>query len=83
MAGDEGVHRRLLEDMSRSARPMAPVRAMGDADVKDAVHEIPSAIHLKRHTWDTNQSSRPGSRRSRAKIIDALRRQGEKEIRTR
>src|SRR5271166_3443188 len=81
MAGDEGVYRRLLEELGRSVRAMARAafaRArLGDADVEDAVQETLLAIHLKRHTWD------PGQRLghwvnaiARHKIIDAMRRRG-------
>ncbi len=64
MAGDEGVYRRLLEELGRSVRAMARgafARArVGDADVEDAVQETLLAIHLKRHTWDPSQKLAPG-----------------------
>jgi RNA polymerase sigma-70 factor (ECF subfamily) len=81
MAGNEGVYRRLLEDIGRSVRAMARAafaRArMGDADVEDAVQEALLAIHLKRHTWDSNQKLAPWVNAiARHKIIDAMRRRG-------
>ena len=81
MAGDEGVYRRLLEEISRSVRAMARAafaRArLGDADVEDAVQETLLAIHLKRHTWDPSQKLSPWVNAiARHKIIDAMRRRG-------
>jgi RNA polymerase sigma-70 factor (ECF subfamily) len=83
MAGDEGVYRRLLEDIGRSVRAMARgafARArVGDADIEDAVQETLLAIHLKRHTWNTNQKLGPWVNAiARHKIIDAMRRRGAK-----
>jgi len=64
LAGDEGVYRRLLEEIGRAVRAMARgafSRArLGDADVEDVVQETLLAIHLKRHTWDGGSSWRPG-----------------------
>jgi RNA polymerase sigma-70 factor, ECF subfamily len=81
MAGDEGVYRRLLEEIGRSVRAMARgafARArVGDADVEDAVQETLLAIHLKRHTWDMSQKLGPWVNAiARHKIIDAMRRRG-------
>ena len=81
MAGDEGVYRRLLEDLGRSVRAMARAafaRArLGDADVEDAVQETLLAIHLKRHTWDPALKLGPWVNAvARHKIIDAMRRRG-------
>jgi RNA polymerase sigma-70 factor (ECF subfamily) len=63
IAGDEGAYRRLLEDISRSVRAMAraafaSARA-GDGDIEDTVQETLLAIHLKRHTWDSEQKLAP------------------------
>ena len=81
MTGDEGVYRRLLEELGRRVRAMARAafaRArLGDADVEDAVQETLLAIHLKRHTWDPGQKLGPWvSAIARHKIIDAMRRRG-------
>jgi RNA polymerase sigma-70 factor (ECF subfamily) len=85
MAGNEGVYRRLLEDIGRSVRAMARSafnRArMGDADVEDAVQETLLAIHLKRHTWDPSQKLAPWVNAiARHKIIDAMRRRGARRV---
>ncbi len=85
MAGDEGVYRRLLEEIGRSARAMARAafaRArLGDADVEDAVQETLLAIHLKRHTWDPGQRLGPWVNAIlRHKIIDAMRRRGARRL---
>ena len=81
IAGDEGVYRRLLEEIARSVRAMARAafaRArLGDADVEDAVQESLLAIHLKRHTWDPGHKLAPWVNAvARHKIIDAMRRRG-------
>ena len=81
MAGDEGVYRRLLEDIGRSVRGNARAafaRArLGEADVEDAVQETLLAIHLKRHTWNPGQKLGPWVNAiARHKIIDAMRRRG-------
>jgi len=85
MAGDEGVYRRLLEEIGRAVRAMARgafQRArQGDADVEDAVQETLLAIHLKRHTWDPGQKLGPWVKAiARHKIIDAMRRRGARRI---
>ena len=85
MAGDEGVYRRLLEEIGRSVRAMARAafaRArVGDADIEDAVQETLLAIHLKRHTWDMNQKLGPWVNAiARHKIIDAMRRRGARQF---
>jgi RNA polymerase sigma-70 factor, ECF subfamily len=85
MAGDEGVYRRLLEELGRSVRGMARAafaRArLGDADVEDAVQETLLAIHLKRHTWDASQRLGPWVNAiARHKIIDAMRRRGARRV---
>lgn len=85
MAGDEGVYRRLLEEIGRSARAMARAafaRArLGDADVEDAVQETLLAIHLKRAAWDPGQKLGPWVNAiARHKIIDAMRRRGARRM---
>src|ERR1700722_2818427 len=81
LAGDEGVYRRLLEEIGRAVRPMARgafSRArVGDADVEDVVQETLLAIHLKRQTWDGGMKLTPWVNAiARHKIIDAMRRRG-------
>ena len=81
IAGDEGVYRRLLEEIGRSVRAMArgafSRAGVGDADVEDAVQETLLAIHLKRQTWDAGQPLAPWVYAiARHKIVDAMRRRG-------
>src|SRR5271155_3072254 len=85
LAGDEGVYRRLLEEIGRAVRPMARgafSRArVGDADVEDVVQETLLAIHLKRQTWDGGQRLAPWVNAiARHKIIDAMRRRGARRL---
>src|SRR5437763_1597182 len=85
IAGDDGVYRRLLEDIGRSIRAMvrsAFARARGgDADVEDVVQETLLAIHLKRHTWDPEQKLGPWvGAIARHKTIDAMRRRGGRKM---
>jgi RNA polymerase sigma-70 factor, ECF subfamily len=85
IAGDEGVYRRLLEEIGRSVRAMARAafaRArMGDADIEDAVQETLLAIHLKRHTWDVEQKLAPWVNAiARHKIVDVMRRRGTRRV---
>jgi RNA polymerase sigma-70 factor (ECF subfamily) len=85
IGGDEGVYRRLLEEIGRSVRAMARgafSRArVGDADVEDVVQETLLAIHLKRQTWDGGLKLAPWvAAIARHKIIDAMRRRGARRI---
>ena len=85
LAGDEGIYRRLLDEIARAVRPMARgafSRArVGDADVEDVVQETLLAIHLKRHSWDGGQRLAPWVNAiARHKIIDAMRRRGARRL---
>src|SRR4029077_2287093 len=85
IAGDEGSYRRLLEDIGRSVRAMARgafARAgVGDADVEDAVQETLLALHLKRHTWDHEQSLASWVYAiARHKVVGTLRRRGRRKV---
>jgi RNA polymerase sigma-70 factor (ECF subfamily) len=79
--GDEASYRLLLESLSRSLRA-ATRRGFAQAgaalnDVEDVVQETLLAIHLKRHTWNSDQPLGPWVRAiARHKLIDALRRRG-------
>lgn len=81
IAGDEASYRRLLDALSRSLRA-AVRRGFSNAgaapnDVEDVVQETLLAIHLKRHTWKSDQPLGPWVRAiARHKLIDALRRRG-------
>lgn len=79
--GDEVAYRRLLESLSQSLRA-ATRRGFAQAgaalnDVEDVVQETLLALHLKRHTWNSDQPLGPWVRAiARHKLIDALRRRG-------
>ena len=79
--GDEASYRQLLESLSHSLRA-ATRRGFAQAgaalnDVEDVVQETLLAIHLKRHTWNSDQPLGPWVRAiARHKLIDALRRRG-------
>jgi RNA polymerase sigma-70 factor (ECF subfamily) len=80
-AGNEGAYRRLLTLLAPVLRAQARrglSRARGtDSDSEDVVQETLLAIHLKRHTWDTERPIGPWIRAiARNKLIDHLRRRG-------
>lgn len=81
LAGDDGAYRDLLEAMAPVLRRIAGqglLRAgMGNADTEDVVQEILLAIHLKRHTWLSDQPFLPWLNAiTRYKMIDVMRRRG-------
>jgi RNA polymerase sigma-70 factor (ECF subfamily) len=79
--GDSASYRQLLESLSNSLRAVTR-RGFAQAgaalnDVEDVVQETLLAIHLKRHTWNSDQPLGPWVRAiARHKLIDALRRRG-------
>ncbi len=79
-AGDAAAYRRLLKDLApvlRAAARRGFVRAGCDADAEDVVQETLLAIHLKRHTWRSEEPIGPWIWAiARNKLIDALRRRG-------
>jgi RNA polymerase sigma-70 factor (ECF subfamily) len=81
IAGDEVAYRQLLDALSRSIRA-ATRRGFANVgaplnDVEDVVQETLLAIHLKRHTWNSDQPLGPWVNAiARHKLIDALRRRG-------
>ncbi len=81
IGGDAASYRQLLESLSTSLRA-ATRRGFAQAgaaqnDVEDVVQETLLAIHLKRHTWNSEQPLGPWVRAiARHKLIDALRRRG-------
>lgn len=81
IGGDETAYHQLLESLSHSLRA-ATRRGFAQAgaalnDVEDVVQETLLAIHLKRHTWDSDQPLGPWVRAiARHKLIDAMRRRG-------
>jgi len=79
--GDAASYRQLLESLAQSLRA-ATRRGFAQAgaalnDVEDVVQETLLAVHLKRHTWNSDQPLGPWVRAiARHKLIDALRRRG-------
>ncbi|HEX9881581.1 MAG TPA: sigma-70 family RNA polymerase sigma factor [Hyphomicrobium sp.] len=79
--GDAASYRQLLESLARTLRAatrrgFAQVGAAPN-DVEDVVQETLLAVHLKRHTWNSDQPLGPWVRAiARHKLIDALRRRG-------
>jgi RNA polymerase sigma-70 factor, ECF subfamily len=81
LAGDQASYRRLLAELAPALRGLARrglARAgLGTADVEDVVQETLLAIHVKRHTWKTDQPFKPWLNAiARHKLIDVLRRRG-------
>jgi RNA polymerase sigma-70 factor, ECF subfamily len=77
LSGDESAYRQLLERLAPVLRGLARRRLGGSADVEDVVQETLLAIHLKRHTWKTDQPFKPWLNAiARHKLIDVLRRRG-------
>jgi len=81
IGGDAASYRQLLDSLSHSLRAVTR-RGFAQAgaalnDVEDVVQETLLAIHLKRHTWKSDQPLGPWVRAiARHKLIDALRRRG-------
>ncbi|HEX2591895.1 MAG TPA: sigma-70 family RNA polymerase sigma factor [Rhizomicrobium sp.] len=81
LAGDSRNYRELLESITPHLRALVRrnlARAgAGNADAEDVVQEVLLAIHLKRHTWMTDQPFTPWLNAiARHKVIDALRKRG-------
>jgi RNA polymerase sigma-70 factor (ECF subfamily) len=81
MAGDDGAYHRLLKAVTpvlRAAARRGLARAGQPPDqAEDIVQEILLAVHLKRHTWDSEAPFAPWLFAiARNKLIDALRRRG-------
>jgi RNA polymerase sigma-70 factor (ECF subfamily) len=81
MSGDDAAYHRLLKSVTpvlRAAARRGLVRAGQPVDQsEDIVQDILLAVHLKRHTWDTNAPFAPWLFAiARNKLIDALRRRG-------
>ncbi|MDE2379267.1 sigma-70 family RNA polymerase sigma factor [Bradyrhizobium sp.] len=81
MAGDDAAYHRLLKAVTpvlRAAARRGLARAGAPADQsEDIVQDILLAVHLKRHTWDSEAPFAPWLFAiARNKLIDALRRRG-------
>ena len=81
ISGDSGAYHRLLKALTpvlRAGARRGLARAGQPVDQsEDIVQDILLAVHLKRHTWDTNAPFAPWLFAiARNKLIDALRRRG-------
>ena len=81
ISGDEGAYHRLLRSVTpvlRAGARRGLLRAGQPVDQsEDIVQDILLAVHLKRHTWDSNAPFAPWLFAiARNKLIDALRRRG-------
>jgi RNA polymerase sigma-70 factor, ECF subfamily len=81
ISGDDAAYHRLLRAVTpvlRAAARRGLARAGQPVDQsEDIVQDILLAVHLKRHTWDTNAPFAPWLFAiARNKLIDALRRRG-------
>ena len=81
LAGDAEAYRLLLEALApvlrRVARQGLRQAGAGNADAEDVVQEVLLAVHLKRHTWMSDQPFSPWLNAiARYKLIDVLRRRG-------
>jgi RNA polymerase sigma-70 factor, ECF subfamily len=81
ISGDEVAYHRLLRSVTpvlRAAARRGLLRAGQPVDQsEDIVQDILLAVHLKRHTWDTNAPFAPWLFAiARNKLIDQLRRRG-------
>ncbi len=79
LAGDAAAYRELLEAITPHLRSIVRrgLARAGNADMEDVVQEVLLAIHLKRHTWMTDQPFGPWLNAiARHKVIDVLRKRG-------
>lgn len=81
IGGDARAYDLLLRDLSAAlrgrVRRVLKSSGHGDADPEDIVQEILLAIHLKRHTWRTNEPAGPWiAAIARYKTVDAMRKRG-------
>jgi RNA polymerase sigma-70 factor (ECF subfamily) len=81
ISGDDAAYHRLLKAVTpvlRAAARRGLARAGQPVDQsEDIVQDILLAVHLKRHTWDTNAPFAPWLFAiARNKLIDSLRRRG-------
>jgi RNA polymerase sigma-70 factor (ECF subfamily) len=78
IGGDEAAYAAFLRRVAALVRRFAQRRiTQGGLDAEDIVQETLLAIHLKRHTWRTDEPVRPWLFAiARYKLIDAFRRRG-------
>jgi len=85
ISGDSAAYHRLLRALTpvlRAGARRGLARAGQPVDQsEDIVQDILLAVHLKRHTWDTNAPFAPWLFAiARNKLIDALRRRGRRAV---
>lgn len=77
LAGDEAAYADFLRRASVFVRVVARAKIGSSADGEDVVQETLLAIHLKRHTWRSDEPISPWlAAITRYKVVDALRRRG-------
>jgi RNA polymerase sigma-70 factor (ECF subfamily) len=78
--GDSGAYRELLVRLTVALRKIVRSRAQAAGlDPEDVVQEVLLALHLKRGTWEQGTPVAPWvAAIARNKIIDALRRRGQR-----
>lgn len=81
LAGDFSAYERLLRAMTPVLRAIArrglARTGQSEAESEDIVQETLLAIHLKRHTWDSDRPITPWVRAiAHNKLVDHLRRRG-------
>ncbi len=75
--GDEAAYRRFLTRAAELVRGFARRRCGDLIDPEDIVQETLLAVHLKRHTWQTDAAVEPWLYAiARYKLVDAFRRKG-------
>jgi RNA polymerase sigma-70 factor, ECF subfamily len=75
LGGDEGAYRNVLGRLSGYLRGYYKTRLAARSDVEDLVQETLLAIHVRRHTYDSDQPFTPWVYAiARYKLIDYLRR---------
>lgn len=84
IAGDQSAYRMLLSELSRALRGLVRRGFAGIGvprdNVEDVVQDVLLAIHLKRHTWDSEKPLGPWVMAiARNKMIDDLRRHGRRQ----
>lgn len=79
LAGDERAYGEFLRQAASIVRGFARRRIAKDGiDAEDVVQETLLALHVKRHTWNTDAPVKPWLYAiARHKLIDAFRRRGE------
>jgi RNA polymerase sigma-70 factor, ECF subfamily len=81
IGGDATAYDRLLRELSAAlrgrVRRVLKSSGHGGADPEDIVQEVLLAIHLKRHTWRTDEPIGPWiAAIARYKTVDAMRKRG-------